>query len=361
MFTDVLAVQGPQVGGPTLTPMRYIKERLNNNFVRMREYYQQSGGWVDSRHILIKLLDNLSDGWYHPASVYYDLITDRYDAACRAVGITTPTNRGYIPPTGSFYGRSSKEAYIAVESFVDPNRLSLDWKTQSPVKVIRNDYTSLDLHLPDNHGYSTGYAVFSIDVPVLGLMYRMWLREQLQRPEGMRGTPANFIYQYVLPGMLPSQCDVALINLVRKQVVGIDTLPIQKKQIVNLATPYTFVDKVISTYVDWATVKPRSFSGLLDTFPQVFSQNVRKTVLTGVLPTTQDKWVTTFAEIPLLETLLVLDMSTGHVANKHAEVDIQIALKRISQERLLTGIRGDDSGYVSQDLLEHISPYFSAA
>lgn len=361
MFTDVLAVQGPQVGGPTLTPLRYIKERLNNNFTRMRDYYQQSGGWVDSRHILIKLLDNLSDGWYQPASVYYDLIIDRYDAACRAVGITTPTSSGYIPATGSFYGRSSKEVYIAVESYADPDRLSLDWKLQSPVKVIRNDYLSLDLHLPDNHGYSAGYAVFSIDVPVLGLMYRMWLREQLQRPEGMRGTPANFIYQYVLPGMLPSQCDVAFINLMRKEVVGIDGLPIQKRQVVNLATPYTFVNKVISTYVEWATIKPRNFSAILATFPQVFSQDVRKTVLTGILPTTQDKWATTFGEIPLLETLLVFDMGTGHVANKQAEVEIQIALNRIRQERLLTGIRGDSSGYVNQDLLDHITPYFSAA
>jgi hypothetical protein len=290
--------------------------------------------------------------------LYYDYVVNNYENFVRVMQITSGSSRGAVHRNGSFYGRGSDEIYIAVESVTNPSRVSQQWKSQQPVKVLRHPYSDFNLNLPDGSGFVGGVAVFSIDMPVLGLMFQAWLLEEEKKPAGTRETPAQFVYQYVLPGMLKSQANVALLNRVINDVTGTDQITLRKKHAMALPTPETYVNLVVTQYTNWAVNAGRSFEQLLQSFPQPFASNVVDTVVAkGVARTRQSRWATTVSEIPLLGFLMLIDHATESQANTEAKVDIARDIRILDNERLFQGVTGGVLESVRQDITDSIQQY----
>lgn len=342
MFTAILTKQTASRGGVALPQMRYVTERVGSNIDRLVDYYQNSGGFADSRHILIRALSNLTGIYTVPPGYYADYLLDYYDNSCRAEGITTATSIGAIHRNGHFYGRGSDEVYIAVESFGNADLITRNWRNQQPVKVLRHPYMDMNLNLPDGKGFIGGMAVFTIDFVVLGLMYRAWRLEEDRKPAGIRETLMQFIYQYVLPGMLRSQANVAMLNRIDAELNGLDTgLTVKKKIPVSLPTNDSYVNTVATQYVQWGLNGGRTFEQLIQSFPQPFGHSVSKAVVAdGIVRTRQSRWATTIAEIPLLALLLEFDSKTESSANVGDKVDIRRDLRIMKGERTFQGIRG---------------------
>lgn len=342
MFTAILTKQTASRGGIALPQMRYVTERVGSNIDRLVDYYQNSGGFADSRHILIRALSNLTGSYTVPPGYYADYVLDNYDNSCRAEGITTATSMGAIHRNGHFYGRGSDEIYIAIESYGNANVITRNWRTQEPVKVLRHPYMDMNLNLPDGKGFIDGVAVFTIDFVVLGLMYRAWRLEEDRKPAGTGETLAQFIYQYVLPGMLRSQANVAMLNRVAAEVNGLDTgLVVKKKIPLSLPDNTSYVNTIATQYVQWALNSGRSFEQLIQSFPQPFSESVTDTVVASGIPRTrQSRWATTVAEVPLLAFLLDIDQETQSQANVGEKVDIKRDLRIMKTERTFQGVRG---------------------
>lgn len=358
MFSATLTKTTASRGGVNIPQMRYVSERLQSNCDRLVEFYQNSGGFVDARHILIRLLSGFTGAYSVTPGLYYDYVVNNYDNISRVEGITSGVARGAVHRNGSFYGRGSDEIYIAIESVTNPIRIAQEWKAQSPVKVMRHPYSDFNLNLPDGSGFAGGISVFTIDMPVLGLMFRSWLLEEEKKPSGTRETPAQFVYQYVLPGMLKSQANVAMMNRIINQFNGNEQISINKRRSMALPTPETYVNLVATQYVNWAINGNRNFEQILQTFPQPFASSIVNTVVPkGIARTRASRWATTVSEIPLLSFLLAVDHSTGSSANSEAKVDIRRDIRILDNERLFQGISGGVLESVRQELKDTVEVY----
>jgi len=363
MFTAILTKQTASRGGLALPQLRYVTERLESNYQRLREYYQNSGGAADSRHILIRALSNLTGNYRTAPELYYDYVLNNYDNACRPEGITTPFNVGAIHRNGHFYGRGSDEVYIAVEPVGRPMDIFRNWRTQCPVKVLRHPYMDLNLNLPDGRGFVAGTAVFSIDFPMLGVMYQAWRLEEDTKPRGTQETLNQFIYQYVLPGMLRSQANVGLMNRVFAMAEGFDTgIQVDKRHAMSLASAEGYVGTIAAQYDDWAVNSTRSFEQLLQSFPVVFKDKGMDTIADCVVPdglfrTRQSKWASTIAQLPLVHWLLLVDRTTESHANVGEKDDIRRELRIMRSERTFQGVRGGVLDDIQDYITHNIAPY----
>lgn len=360
MFTAILTKHTANRGGLALPQLRYVAERLESNFRKLRDHYQNSGGAADSRHILIRALLNLTGNYRTAPELYYDYVLNNYDNACRAEKITTYANIGAVHRNGHFYGRGSDEIYIAIEAVGKPADIFANWRNQSPVKVLRHPYMDFNLNLPDGRGFVGGTAVFTIDFPMLGVMYQAWRLEEDAKPQGTQETVAQFIYQYVLPGMLPSQANVAMVNRVMSFAFGYDTgIQVKGKHSIAVPTPESYVNTIAAQFDDWAVNAGRPFEQLLQSFPVPFkdrhTQHVADVVVAdGVFRNKQTLWATTTAQIPLLGWLLLIDTTTESHANVGDKVDIRRDLRIMQSERMFQGVRGGALDDIQQEIVELI-------
>lgn len=358
MFTAVLTKHTASRGGVVLSQMRYVRERIQSNCERLTDYYQNSGGWVNSRHILIRLLSNLTVPMHTPTELYYEYVLDNYDTAGRSLGVTTAINKGAVHLNGSFYGMGSNELYLGIESVLNPEQVHNNWRQYQPIRVLRHPYCDLDMPFPDGRGFTGGVAVFTFDIPMMAVMYRAWNLEEAQKPAGQRETPAQFIYQYILPGILPSSVDVALFNRVVAASDNVSGEFVKKRHAIALPTVETNVGHVLDQYLDWAVNSRRTFQQLLDVFPQVFGETIVSTVTPrSLLRTRQNKWLTTVAEVPLVSWLLLIDSVTDSHANTEEKTELARDIRIMDNERLFQGTAGGVLADIRQDIRDNIEPY----
>jgi hypothetical protein len=366
MFTAILTKHTANRGGLALPQLRYVTDRLDANYRKLRDYYQNSGGAADSRHILIRALLNLTGNYRTEPELYYDYVLNNYANACRAEQITTYTNTGAVHRNGHFYGRGSDEIYIAVESIGKPRDIFQNWRNQCPIKVVRHPYMDFNQNLPDGRGFIGGIAVFTIDFPMLGVMYQAWRLEEDAKPRGTQETVNQFIYQYVLPGILPSQANVAMLNRVFALANGFDTgLQVKSRHSIAVATPETYVNTIAGVYDDWALNGGRSFEQLLQAFPIAVPDKTITTaadivVVDGIPRNRHTLWATTVAQIPLVGWLLLIDQTTNAQANTDEKVDIRRDLRIMAGERMFQGVRGGALDDIQNEITEQIQKRLTA-
>lgn len=361
MFTAILTKHTANRGGLALPQLRYVTDRLESNYRKLKDFYQNSGGAADSRHILIRALSNLTGNYHTAPELYYDYVLNNYDRACRAEQITTYSNTGAVHRNGHFYGRGSDEIYVAVEAVGRAGDIFRNWRNQSPVRVLRHPYMDMNMNLPDGRGFVGGVAVFAIDFPMLGVMYQAWRLEEDQKPRGTQETLNQFIYQYVLPGMLPSQSNIAMLNRVLSFAYGHDSgIQVKSRHSISLPTPETYVNTISAQYDDWAVNARRPFEQLLQSFPVPFRDRHINTVADcvvadGIPRSRHTLWATTVAQIPLLGWLLLIDNTTESHANTDEKVDIQRDLRIMRTERMFQGVRGGALDDIQQEIAETIA------
>lgn len=92
------------------------------------------------------------------------------------------------------------------------------WKDMVPVKVIATPHGWNPINIPHGNHENTGEvnsAVMSINMVHLGVMFRMWLKEQANVAAGETESTAQFIARYVIPNMLASSRMAALLPVIK--------------------------------------------------------------------------------------------------------------------------------------------------
>lgn len=317
-----------------------VRRRWLENIIRLQGHWRTSGYAVKSDHVLSRLIGSFSIPLYDDVRKYRDAITDMVPQLCMACGIAAPTNSSYtLQNPGWFYGLKDKEWLISDSSDFDPIVAARNWESLEPLKVLRHTLTDLNMPLPNGEVPDTadGYVIISINIPMLAVQYWSWQRSQVITTQGAAERIQQFIGQYILPSLLPSQTTVAFFNRLHATMRGVAVTAERKVNSLALSTNYTNVDRVIKTLLtDFETNKM--------TFPEIFGcipTSTAETMLSFIQPpdtivARQNQWALEAAYIPYASFALQLSKKHDNNAQNQLERNVIYRLtQRIVNDRLL--------------------------
>lgn len=289
----------------------YIRETLLKSLNTFTTYYRTNSTAVQSSHLLVKLLQNITVSQSLSLDKYYNSVDAITDNLAMAMGITNAISKGKIF-NSVFYGNHSNEIIISIDTPFNPEYATKHWQSISAVRVLRHSRTNLALNpLRGNDRYPNEISVISINIPLLAIQYRAFREHEKSNltlvNDNMRSA-MQFVAMYVLPNMLASHLDHAIVNRFNRLVLG---LPLDD---FNSNTPffqtnYTGrVDNTLKELISRFNTNKVRFEVILKSLQTVSNDSAFELMkLPNVAATRQVNWALVVSRIRMLESLLTLD------------------------------------------------------
>lgn len=347
----------------TLPQFMYLKGNLKRDLVKVESYY---ASWVTSirnDHLLVRLLGGLNVSFKRELQNYVDVIHDNLGLFCNPLKITNSLGYGKVFTPGVFYGMHTSEIIIADETRFDVYYAYKNWRDLKPIRVLRHPFTDLNMALPRGREYESreyGIAVISINVAMLGLMYRAWRAfEDNQNREAQYGI-RHFIAMYVIPSMVGSHFDISLFNRMVSMYFDEDVVDYEKAHAFFVTDRTAEVDDYLKKEIHMLKRRRMTFEAILNTVPCVESRTLADVMRQpDVVPTRQVKWGLVIAQLPLIRFLLALDDATGAGKNSYYLSRLRTWLRIFRNDRSLetalpTDILTDIDDMIHRDIEKYL-------
>lgn len=316
-----------------------VRRRWKENVARLQGHWKSSGYAVSSEHVLSKLVGSFSIPLYDDVRKYRDAIIDMTPQLCMGHGIAAPTNGSItIENPGWFYGLRDKEYLLSVSDDFDAYNAAFNWAEQEPVKVLRHTLTDLNMALPNGSvpDVADGYVIIAINIPLLAVMYWGWSKTQLSASTGAAERIQQFIGQYVLPGLLPSQTTVAFFNRILHTLNEVPVTPERRVNSIAIATNYTGIDRVIQTMLSDFKNNHMTFTEIFGCIPTINEESLLSFIQTpDTVIGRQNQWALEAAYIPYASFALNLSALFNNTQNQMERNYTWRLVQRVVNDRLL--------------------------
>lgn len=296
----------------------YIKENFLKSLSSFTNYYRDNPTSVKSNHILVKLLQNITVSQSLDVNNYYNAVDAMADNLSMAMGFTSSIFKGKIF-NNIFYGNNSNEVIIAIDQPFSAEYADKNWKTVSAVRVLRHDRTNLAMNpLRGEDKYKSEIAIITINIPLLAIQYRAFRNVENNKQDDNTKSAMQFIAMYVLPNMMASHLDHAIVNRFKNLVLGApndsfrSTTPFYQTDF----TPR--VDKVLEELVSKFSSTKSRFEVILKSIQTVSKDDAFELMkIPGIIFTRQVNWALVVSRLRMLETLFTLDDRAGTNENQN--------------------------------------------
>lgn len=273
----------------------YVKKTLLREISRIKEYYSSANFIVQNTHIVNQLLIHLNVSINRDLESYVRVCGDETERLARAFKLIHPVVSNPQARQGTFYNDSTKEFIILHADEFDYNTAYRKWRKLVPIKVRTHNFT--DIHgSPLDGTYANslnenGYAVISINLPMLALQHRAW-REEVRSREDVKTQTINFIYQYPLTNMIYRHMELALINRTIAKYNGLPVASKVKSHPIATINLDNRVDSLIESRVDYIKAGQYKFDQLFNMFSCLTCDNWFDVIRPmDVAPVRSVKWV----------------------------------------------------------------------
>lgn len=339
----------------------YVKNGLSRNLETAVRYYRTNPMAVDSSHLLVQMLQSISISFGEDVNIYKDRVSDMALQLASTLQLTS----AYAPGKsfdGQFYGKGTTEVLIAhIEDF-DPQLALSDWQNLCPVRVLRHPRSDLSMVLPDGdvHGRESGMAVIAINIPMLACQWRQFkITEMLTRKD----TPFSvnqFIHMYVLPNMLYSHLDVAIVNRLYNLFRGWPVADSAGTVPFALPNYQANLDPVLNRVLQNAQRQVTyDFPNLLKGIPLVTANSLWDAVkLPQVIANRQVTWALVLARLTVFEFLIQLNYISRNSNNGMYLNAIRKSLLELrSDQAMRGGLNSQTYRLVMSELKNDIEAY----
>lgn len=301
------------VGSPVMyaANWNYVRTGLTQNLGKIIQFYRRNPMAVQSDHFLIRLLQSITIPLNMTLERYYSNVDSLSLNLSMALKMTSSIYKGGVFD-GVFYGPGSPEILIAHDESFDPLKAHRNWKNLTPVKVLTHPFSDLSMNLPNGTKRSTetGISVFSIDIPLLAVMYRAWRLAEIEATVGTGDSlqsPMQFIHMYVLPNMLFSHMDHVLNNRMFNLITYQDNARMNSKHSFYLTDFSDKCDATQKTMINQLLAAKRNFVGILKSLPAMSRETMFEAMeLPLVAPTRQVLWGLVVSRMLMLQLLIEL-------------------------------------------------------
>lgn len=250
----------------------WLKTRILDNHANFVKSRLLAPGRVQSNHLVANILSMITATFSGDLIDYLSQVEGQVRRIAGTLELTSGVTRGKLHK-GVFYKGCDE---IVTVSGGDQSVMDLwaDWRSITPVTVLRHPVTSMSLFDPLAMDSSVvgGFAMINVDIPLLAAQYLLY------KSNHPSGTVEGYISQVIAPGLLKSHIDVTLFNRVLLQLgvlsptVVKTNLPFAQSE---LDTPTGAIAKDV---VDGMVSVAMTAKQLINTIPTAFASNMLKAI-----------------------------------------------------------------------------------
>lgn len=293
-----------------------------------------------------------------------DTIFEAYDRYIRSVhrvakacGFTSSLWLGNMASKSILYGEGYSEIVIVKDSEIDLLTFEDNWKDLSCIKVLRHPITStaVPAFLEGYEYEEKGTVVIELDLVLMFMQYRRWLKEQIKAEYDNMMTMGQFLYQMVFPAAIKSHMDLVVLNRLlahidgRKPAEYINTAPITQFDYTGLLDWYLLNRITILTN---RSLRFNVIASNISLFNGETLLDIAKNP--DVTYTRQTEWVAVVAAIPVISMLVKINWEAPGDPNRQ---ETNLIARRIRSILVSRSIPKQISDTIQNEIKESITRY----
>jgi hypothetical protein len=289
----------------------YIR-RIYAGLIRdVQTYYRKRPKFVESQNLIANIIKQFVVEFRSDDLTYAKKVEDQLSKLVGTLGLNSPVNKGKIFP-GVTLGPQTSEVVMASFERFPTEGLGRTWREMKPVRYLYHTRTDVNLPIMNNTTPGKGYGVISVNIPMLLVQYRYWLRHQIQVNGNEVESPMRFVGGYVLPNAIESYLEISWFNRLARNAKGIPnpTYPV--------AHPFYITD--MSARLEQLATETNSYSDQkaigVEALAAVVPGITQKTLFDIIrLPrdalTLQNEWAIALARFPFIQYLAQMLLQGG--------------------------------------------------
>lgn len=347
-----------RLGGQIVVPrFKDVSLRIKSDVEKVVDFYQHGTFFAKTDHLLVRLISAMNVPLRYDLDHYYDVAVARTQAVCNGLSLTSSVHSGKWFK-GIFY-KDSDEVVIGYVGENRPMEAAKDWRRIQAVKVLDHPVSNLKYMIPNGNGHNIeeGLAVISIDLPLLMVQYRCFMEtehiRQLEDSEGPVLGARDFIGKYVLPNMLYSQTDIAIINRLVNLHTGAPMGDSRTKHPFFTSDYTLLLDRGLEEVLDRISTLKMRYRDLLGQIPSVFNDFPLQ--MPDIAETRQVWWALFLARWKMTKFLFEVGGEEARHYNQSELNVLKIDLKRFASDNVfkaeLTADMFGDFNYETKQIL----------
>lgn len=304
----------------------FAKSRLMENLLTVQNYYANNPTYLNSDHLLIKLIHLAPMHIKADLDYQVRLVRDVVPETAGSLKLTGPTTTGTLHEGDEFYGPNVREAILLTDARFNEK---MTWQIAQPVRILYHPFTELSMELPlgqQRKSKTQGYAVIEINYPMLIWMFQHWFNSPQSMADEKHHLPVSeFITRWVIPNAMPSHLDIALFNRLQVRMFGGPIGEDGYRHNFQLVSHDRLVDQCLQEYVDIIERKDLSFEEIMSSCPLVDADSLFELFAPPkMLRIKQNSWAMVLARLKLFEMLLGYD----YLIKSQRNLGVKYELKR---------------------------------
>ena len=345
----------------------YVKrELLGVQVERYKQYRAMSPGFIRSDHLINKILNMIDIPFNGDLPDYYLRVGSIVDRLAGQMGLVTAAHHGRVRNHSHFYGKGVNEIIIAVaDDNLTPGEIWFNWQRMSAVRLLAHPISGCGIiELDGSNDFKDmpngATAVIEINIPLLACQYQLWrMATNALAPEGKVFPVAHFISQVVIPNLLPSHLDVAVLNTLHSLTGATDYVRVVSDMPFYTTDLYPRLEKGLQEVLARIAGATYTYKDILAMVPVYGNNNLLQTVkMPDIAFTNQAIWALTIARLPAIALLLKLDQLSRNVKNDSEKNRIRRSLREAeSGKYLVNQIPPMVAAWIAQYIEQNITPY----
>jgi hypothetical protein len=322
--------------------MAYLRRSFVDIIDDVKHHYRRYPKRVDSDNLLGNLLVHIPRRWDLDDRQYIRFVDDTSQGVLRAFGLTSSINRGKVHESGVTLGKDTTEVVIATEHYDNYSDWPIPWREWASYRYLYHTRYDLSLPVLNNHTPGKGYGVATLDIPMLALQYRYWLKEQFSVSKSanteQKESVYRFIGSYVLPNALDSYTDIAFFNRLSRIASGIDMKRHPSSHPFYVTDFSQRVDRLCEKIIDTRERRGGDVEQIVYTTPMIIKESLREVLQLPNEPITRhNEWALQLARLPYIKYIVEETLATEG-GDRRFTNDIYTSLVEASQDRIFSGV-----------------------
>lgn len=286
--------RSPVTGVIIPSDVNYIRRVYHFNINNIKNYYETRNFSIKNTFILSRLIEHLPPMLNYDSYRYIEYIRDKAKYLGKHFKFTSEIEEGIVHP-GYFFGNDNEEIIFSLDEYFNPNFAEKNWKDINCIKIYKHEKNDLNMLLPINKtdGSKQGLCVIGVNIPLLALKYREFIREQLINSSKGEVTlnKNHFMFKYVLNLTTANSLDNVLMNRIMDKFYGREIIEPRFKHPFKLFYPDVQVRRYIDNTLDIITSKNLDFINILHNIQLIDKNNASELLmLPDMSMTKQVKW-----------------------------------------------------------------------